>query len=210
MNLSIRITTAGLLAAAAQFAAKRDVRYYLCGVLLEVRENKMSAVATDGHKMIRVDLGSADIPTPDFKGILPSPELLIKHCAGRNACHSADLHFVDGLAKLTVGGTSITLGKLVDGTFPDYRRVMVSGDVETSASAFNPALLAAVCKSAEFIGAARRCKIQPLAIETCHQSSKRITIGEGPAATVVLMPLRMSAEPKVFIRDAFEPMPAAA
>ena len=40
------------LKAAAMIAARRDIRYYLNGVLVEVFEKEARLVATDGHRMV--------------------------------------------------------------------------------------------------------------------------------------------------------------
>ena len=102
--------------------AHQDVRYYLNGLLLDIGEGWLRAVATDGHRLaiaaIHVDTGdSARQVIVPRKGI---SELLRLLGSG------------DKEVAIDVGsnGIQITLpevrltSKLIDGKFPDYRRVV--------------------------------------------------------------------------------------
>ena len=102
--------------------AHQDVRYYLNGLLLDIGEGLLRAVATDGHRLaiaeIPVDTGdSARQVIVPRKGI---SELLRLLGSG------------DDEVAIDVGsnGIQITLpevrltSKLIDGKFPDYRRVV--------------------------------------------------------------------------------------
>jgi DNA polymerase-3 subunit beta len=102
--------------------AHQDVRYYLNGLLLDIGEGLLRAVATDGHRLaiaeIPVDTGdSARQVIVPRKGI---SELLRLLGSG------------DEEVAIDVGsnGIQITLpevrltSKLIDGKFPDYRRVV--------------------------------------------------------------------------------------
>lgn len=103
--------------------ANQDVRYYLNGLLLEVDNNNISAVATDGHRLalssLQLATGAAQqkqiiIPR---KGVLEIMRLLTQD---------------DRQVKLSLGHNHIRLSdadftfssKLIDGRFPDYRRVL--------------------------------------------------------------------------------------
>jgi DNA polymerase-3 subunit beta len=103
--------------------AHQDVRYYLNGMLFEIRENQIRTVATDGHRLAMCVRemalgaeGATDFIVPR-KGVVEIGRLLgggdqkIKLTTGAN-------HI-----KLSVPGQELTT-KLVDGKFPDYERVI--------------------------------------------------------------------------------------
>jgi DNA polymerase-3 subunit beta len=108
---------------ATQFSmAHQDVRYYLNGMLFETEGQELRTVATDGHRLavcsmpINRDLPSHSVIVPR-KGVL---EL------------ARQLEANDTPMKLQIGsnnirahvGDIIFTSKLVDGRFPDYRRVL--------------------------------------------------------------------------------------
>lgn len=109
--------------------AQQDVRYYLNGLLLEIRADRIRAVATDGHRLALSDAkfdSSADL---DIQVILPRKAVLE---LGRL------LSETDDMATVEVSGSHIRIhlkdasftSKLIDGRFPDYERVMPSGDTQ--------------------------------------------------------------------------------
>ena len=106
--------------------AHQDVRYYLNGLLLDIGDGIMRAVATDGHRLaiaeMAVDTGDASrqVIVPR-KGI---SELLRLLGSG------------DQEVSIEVGSNAIQIklpevrltSKLIDGKFPDYRRVVPKED----------------------------------------------------------------------------------
>ncbi len=103
--------------------AQQDVRYYLNGMLLEVKEKVLRAVATDGHRLAMCTLsepvevaGDVKVIVPR-KGILELSRLLIDE--------SQDVVLVIGSNHLRATTENATFtSKLVDGKFPDYQRVL--------------------------------------------------------------------------------------
>ncbi len=106
--------------------AQQDVRYYLNGMLLEVSQNCLRAVATDGHRLamcvVDADINQAEkhqVIVPR-KGILEMARLLTEG---------------DEMVHITLGASHIRAktgdftftSKLVDGKFPDYDRVLPRG-----------------------------------------------------------------------------------
>lgn len=103
--------------------AQQDVRYYLNGMSLETEEHIIRTVATDGHRLAlcRMSYDEASLPTRQViiprKGVLEISRLI-----------EAD----DKLLKVQIGANHIRIfsndfiftSKLVDGRFPDYRRVL--------------------------------------------------------------------------------------
>ena len=108
-----------------QFAmAQQDVRYYLNGLLLEIGENYLRAVATDGHRLAAADL-SMDIPevTEIRQIIVPRKAVLeLQRMLGTDDQH-ANIILGSNALRLTVGDVRLT-SKLIDGKFPDYSRVI--------------------------------------------------------------------------------------
>jgi DNA polymerase-3 subunit beta len=103
--------------------AQQDVRYYLNGMSLETEENLIRTVATDGHRLAlcRKNYTLSALPSKQViiprKGVLEisrlisDDEKLIKVQIGANHIRMFSTDF-------------IFTSKLVDGRFPDYRRVL--------------------------------------------------------------------------------------
>lgn len=103
--------------------ANQDVRYYLNGMSIETENNEIRSVATDGHRLAicKISNDALSLPTRQVivprKGILEIIRLLapieeeVQVFLGSNHIRIIDKEF------------SFT-SKLVDGRFPDYRRVL--------------------------------------------------------------------------------------
>jgi DNA polymerase-3 subunit beta len=124
-ELSLTLTQADLrgLIERTQFSmANQDVRYYLNGMLFDIEEDALRAVATDGHRMAvaRVRLESAlaaqQIIVPR-KGIQELVKLL------ESPEQSVMLQIGSANIRVEVNQFIFT-SKLIDGRFPDYRRVL--------------------------------------------------------------------------------------
>ncbi len=105
-----------------QFAmAHQDVRYYLNGMLLEVKEGKIRTVATDGH---RLALSEADFDEAlELDIILPRKAVLELGRILTDSEEAVQIDISSNHARITVGNTSFTT-KLIDGKYPDYRGVL--------------------------------------------------------------------------------------
>ncbi len=112
------------LKAANLFASKEETRYYLNGVLFEIENKQGFLVAIDGHRLIKIPMQEAGhkIKGDDQKFIIPREMLdRIKLVRGVEMC---DLLFSStGAITIEYDGTTYT-GQAIDGTFPDYRRVI--------------------------------------------------------------------------------------
>lgn len=125
--------------------AQQDVRYYLNGLSLETDAGMLRTVATDGHRLAlsRIDLSGLNLQNRQV--IIPRKGVMeILRLVGDD----------DKTLKVQVGANHIRLfstdfiftSKLVDGRFPDYRRVLpkdgdkiVKADRESLRDAFNRA-----------------------------------------------------------------------
>ncbi len=106
--------------------AQQDVRYYLNGLLLDLREDSLRCVATDGH---RLALCEAPLPTGaqtrkqiilPRKGVLELQRLL--------EGGDREIEIEVGRSHLRVRREDVTFtSKLIDGRFPDYDAVIPIG-----------------------------------------------------------------------------------
>jgi len=103
--------------------AQQDVRYFLNGMLIELGNNHVRAVATDGHRLAMSDLEQEGIDGPTKQVIVPRKgvieiQRLLQEVEDRVAVSIGSSH-------LCVTTSMFTLTtKLVDGKFPDYDRVI--------------------------------------------------------------------------------------
>jgi len=101
--------------------AQQDVRYYLNGMLLELKAGRLRMVATDGHRLALctaaepVSAGDASIIVPR-KGVLELSRLLDADESMRLVIGSNHIRAVNQQFTFT--------SKLVDGKFPEYERVL--------------------------------------------------------------------------------------
>ena len=118
-----------------QFAiSTEETRYYLNGIFFHTIESKgdlkLRAVATDGHRLARADVdapsGSEGMPgiiiprktVGELQKLVDSPDVIVT------------VEVSDAKIRLTIGSIVMT-SKLIDGTFPDYQRVIpTSNDKE--------------------------------------------------------------------------------
>ncbi len=100
-----------------------ETRYYLNGIFMHVADGNLRAVATDGHRLARVQL-----PCPE--GAADMPDVIVpRKCVGEVR---KLLDEVDGTVEMSLSaskirfllGNAILTSKLIDGTFPDYSRVI--------------------------------------------------------------------------------------
>lgn len=103
--------------------AQQDVRYYLNGMLLELKDGVIRLVATDGHRLAMVTAESGHEDGETHQAIVPRKGILEL---------SRLLADVDGEVSIAIGASHIQVtagdvvftSKLVDGRFPDYERVI--------------------------------------------------------------------------------------
>jgi DNA polymerase III subunit beta len=103
--------------------AQQDVRYYLNGMSLETEGTTIRTVATDGHRLALCRLEYTNTPLQNKQVIIPRKGVLEI---------SRLIEDSDKRVKIQVGSNHIRIfstdfiftSKLVDGRFPDYRRVL--------------------------------------------------------------------------------------
>jgi len=108
-----------------------ETRYYLNGIFLHVTEDELKAAATDGHRLARFT-----IKRPE--GAEGMPDVIVpRKCVAelrKLLEESLDTSVLVDLSatkiRFTLGGANgvVLTSKLIDGTFPDYTRVIPTGN----------------------------------------------------------------------------------
>ena len=104
-----------------------ETRYYLNGIYLHPAKQNgaevLRAVATDGHRLARIEValpaGAADMPGV----IIPRKTVAELRKLMDEGVAQVGVSLSDSKIKFEVGN-AVLLSKLIDGTFPDYERVI--------------------------------------------------------------------------------------
>jgi len=107
--------------------SSEETRYYLMGIFLHVIDDQLRAAATDGHRLARVTVGKPD-------GADGMPDVIVPRKAVAELYRL--LEEVEGSVEISLSPTKVRFGlgsavltsKLIDGTFPDYNRVIPTGN----------------------------------------------------------------------------------
>ena len=107
--------------------SSEETRYYLMGIFFHVVDEQMRAAATDGHRLARVTIGRPD-------GAEGMPDVIVPRKAVNELYRL--LEELEGTVEISLSPTKIRFGlgsailtsKLIDGTFPDYNRVIPTGN----------------------------------------------------------------------------------
>ncbi|MFL6736110.1 MAG: DNA polymerase III subunit beta [Sphingomonas sp.] len=103
--------------------SSEETRYYLMGIFFHVVDDQMRAAATDGHRLARIT-----VPRPD--GAEAMPDVIVPRKAVNELYRL--LEELEGTVEISLSPTKVRFGlgsailtsKLIDGTFPDYNRVI--------------------------------------------------------------------------------------
>jgi DNA polymerase-3 subunit beta len=114
-----------------QFAmAQQDVRYYLNGLLLELRANRIRTVATDGHRLAMAELRRETGIKKDVQVILPRKTVLELQRLVEGSEDEVKLSLSANQVQVDLDGLKLT-SKLIEGRFPDYERVIPENSDKT-------------------------------------------------------------------------------
>ncbi len=106
--------------------AVQDIRYYLNGMLVSLKGDRLIVAATDGH---RLALDATPLEEPagqDLEVILPRKTVLELAKLLQDDDAPLELQLSRGQVVFTQAGFELR-SKVVDGKFPDYQRVIPSG-----------------------------------------------------------------------------------
>ena len=164
------------LRAAFQCISTEQTRYYLCGVLIEADK----LVALDGHQMLTIELpDGCHVGTECFTQGMDAPRMpgatgtpqgagFILSCDATDKAFKSNSKVGDlwiygdietGILQFVInhgkGGEMCRVGVLeftvIDGTYPDWRRVVAKGGGGAASLCYDPTVLAKLVKAADVI-----------------------------------------------------------
>ena len=185
-------------------APKTDLRYYLVGVCVDARANgDVVLVTTDGHRMLTYPVavnaiealapGEYIIPREALEAVKPAKAgrttlpITIDIVTAPDTVESGVT--VKGKTSVTITGATSTVTPLIDGKYPDWRRVLPKSTSGEPAQ-YNTEYVADFGKIAQLMGAKN-----PHVCINYNGNSPAIVTGLS-AAFGVLMPLRADDDAK--------------
>ena len=114
----------GLLAKTEGCISTEETRYYLNGVFLHAADGKLRGVSTDGHKLACSDIdmpeGAEGIPGV----IVPKKAVAIIKALAEKSTGGIAVAVASNKIQFTFADGVTLSSKVIDGTFPDYTRVI--------------------------------------------------------------------------------------
>ncbi len=129
-SFSITASECSALIEKTRFAVStEETRYYLNGIYLHAAENQgvgvLRSVATDGHRLARIEValpgGAAGMPGV----IIPRKTIGEIQKLTQDGLTHIDISLSESKIRFACGN-AVLVSKLIDGTFPDYERVIPS------------------------------------------------------------------------------------
>jgi DNA polymerase-3 subunit beta len=107
--------------------SNEETRYYLNGIYFHEMDGVLRAVATDGHRLAKAET-VAPSTTKGMPGIIvPKKAINELYKLLEQTDSDVQVNLSENRIKFQLNSTTIT-SKLVDGTFPDYKRVIPQGN----------------------------------------------------------------------------------
>ena len=105
--------------------ANQDVRYYLNGLLLEFRGQRLRAVSTDGHRLAQAEVGLLESSSGEevHQCILPRKGVHELLRLVQNSDDAVSMVVGKASIRVVIGDVTFT-SRLIEGRFPDYNRVI--------------------------------------------------------------------------------------
>ncbi len=111
--------------------SNEDTRYFLNGIYFHRRNNGekdcLSMVATDGHRLAKIDFNLGD-NSIDIPGVIIPKKTINELCKLLSDCKGVVKINLDPNKIIFFINNSILISKLIDGTFPDYQKVIPSNN----------------------------------------------------------------------------------
>lgn len=188
-------------------AAKNDNRYYLVGILVDVRADDVTLVATNGHMLLAVPLPADALDGERVPGQWIVPREVLESVkpvkAGRHAM-PITIDIIPGAItpdpdrpgvtikapdSVAITGATTATAKPIDGRYPDWRRVMPA-QASLEVAQFDPAYIATFGDACELLTGTSKEK------PVIHHNGQAgaLVSGLGRDALGVLMPLRVDAD----------------
>jgi DNA polymerase III subunit beta len=131
--------------------AQQDVRYYLNGLLFDLRDKALRCVATDGHRLALCEAVLEDTVQTKRQIIVPRKGVLELQRLLEGGDRQLELEMGRGHIRVKRDDVTFT-SKLIDGRFPDYEAVIPIGadrEVKIDREAFRASLQRAAILSNE-------------------------------------------------------------
>jgi DNA polymerase III sliding clamp (beta) subunit (PCNA family) len=183
----------------AHSISTEETRYYLNGIFIHKTDGKHIAVSTDGHMLSKIELLVDDSYEGEFPSVI-FPAQVVKQIeqiklAASEKKNAVVLISIDANAlryEIDCRGQT-SGGRLIDGHFPDYTRVIPadwkSFTNEYGGQGFSPLYLAAIMKAASFNAETFKADTRP--VRMFFQGGNAAIIQEtDPAVLYIIMPLR--------------------
>lgn len=103
--------------------AQQDVRYYLNGLMFELSENQIIAVATDGHRLAFCQSEIDLLPTETRQVIIPRKAVNEISRLLEDSDDEVKVSLSENHIRIEFKEVTFT-SKLIDGKFPDYQQVI--------------------------------------------------------------------------------------
>ncbi|HIB27742.1 MAG TPA: DNA polymerase III subunit beta [Candidatus Thioglobus sp.] len=102
----------------------QDIRAYLNGLYIEVNQDKITVVATDGHRLSIGEIKQTNSLTEKKTVILPRKAVLeLTKILNKSEHTEVDIHLSNNYFYLDSDDTTI-ISRLIDGNFPNYSQVL--------------------------------------------------------------------------------------
>lgn len=149
----------------APFTSTEETRYYLCGIYLHIEAGQLVAAATDGHRLAKVQMAAPEGADPLHPIIIPRQTLGLLQRLRMTGDVTIE---ADETRVAFRSGTMLLMSKVIDGTYPDYRRVIPDGgDIVIEAEA------------KDLKATAARVALMAVAEEKSKARAVRVTLSDG-------------------------------
>jgi|WetSurMetagenome_2_1015567.scaffolds.fasta_scaffold01778_13 hypothetical protein len=179
-----------------------ETRYYLCGVFVEIEARQVRYIGADGKILVihREEKAKADAPNTLLGGFIIPTHICraFKFKRKRQSDNFGILGSTDRTNVLTLNqpseGSDFRGFKVIDGTFPDYRRLIPTEVPTGDAATYNPVYMATLQKIGAMLmglGGLIPCIAQ-------NGSAPAIVGWEGLDDSFgIIMPMRLGNAPKL-------------
>lgn len=189
---------ADLFRIVAGFISSEEKRYYLKGVFIHKHPvSGVYMVATDGHRMMVAHDEDGTTTLDPVIVALDKPTLNATKCAARGE-HNPRVLEIHGHGEVRVlagapderAPVAIQHKAIVDGTFPDYRRVIPAPAEAAGTPWFNPVYVQDFAKAAQELGKLRGVKDAAFRVTGSNNSPCLVQFLNSSHIFGVLMPIR--------------------
>ena len=119
-----QLSLKGVLDKTAFAMAVQDVRYYLNGILFEIGNNQLRAIATDGHRLAQSE-ADISLPTEELRQLIVPRKAVAEIMKFLDGDEESEVLLEMSRNHLKLSKTNTTLvTKLIDGKFPEFKGIL--------------------------------------------------------------------------------------